>query len=371
MRTIYLIRHGKVDTDAGGRKCIGWTDVPLSPDAVGPAVRLGHWIRERTGRPLLAASGTLLRTRDTLRAILSGLGDGNVSELVEEEGFNEVQTGLWEGREFAEIRSSEPDLYEERGQSLGYFRFPEGESIYDAGERFEASLTRLMQAGNQDILVVSHSGTIRAFLCKLLGIGLDDFMKLGSANLSVCVLKEDQGILSVEKTAYKPTDLLDNHEIEWLYKRYKVPEPVIAHMRKTADFAEMLLNNLPAGNDLDGTLLKKAALVHDIARTCSGHAQRGADILRREGYYEIADLVEYHHSARPGPAEELTEEEILFYADKRVQEDRIVTLKERFDRSLSKCKTKMAREKHEALYQKSLVIEDKIKGKRCKRDGII
>ena len=49
--------------------------------------------------------------------------------------------------------------------------------------------------------------------------------------------------------------------------------------------------------------------------TCFGqerlHALKGADILRREGYYEIADLVEKHHDPEIQEDGPLTEAEVL------------------------------------------------------------
>ncbi len=106
--------------------------------------------------------------------------------------------------------------------------------------------------------------------------------------------------------------------------------------------------------------------MHDICRTQREHAKAGADILRKEGYWEIAKLVEGHHSSKGMVDTEqretsvLSEEDLLFYADKRVQEDRIVSLGDRFGASKRKCKTPEAKEKHQRLYEKAMNIERKI-----------
>lgn len=118
--------------------------------------------------------------------------------------------------------------------------------------------------------------------------------------------------------------------------------------------------------DYDWKLLKKAELTHDICRTQKEHAKAGADVLRKEGYEEIAELVEGHHSSEDfggmdsGKRSVLSEKELLFYADKRVQEEKVVSLKERFEGSVWKCRTPEAREKHHRLYEKAREIERKI-----------
>ena len=110
--------------------------------------------------------------------------------------------------------------------------------------------------------------------------------------------------------------------------------------------------------------LKKAALLHDIARTRPHHAKEGADLLGREGYKELAELVRYHNTVESsaGVVEKKSRKipsmtEVLFYADKRVKDTKIVSVDERFEASYEKCKSKEAKEKHHRLYLKTMEIE--------------
>ena len=94
------------------------------------------------------------------------------------------------------------------------------------------------------------------------------------------------------------------------------------------------------------------------------HAKEGADLLEREGYKEIAELVRYHNTAESS-AEDIKKNgqtipdmtDILFYADKRVKDTKIVSVDERFEVSYEKCKSKEAKEKHHRLYLKTMNIE--------------
>ena len=59
-------------------------------------------------------------------------------------------------------------------------------------------------------------------------------------------------------------------------------------------------------------------------------------------------------------SEELSGEEILYYADKTVREDKRVSLQERFEASRQKCRSPEALAHHENRLRKALRIEKKI-----------
>jgi putative nucleotidyltransferase with HDIG domain len=81
------------------------------------------------------------------------------------------------------------------------------------------------------------------------------------------------------------------------------------------------------------------ALLHDIAKTpClengGDHARVGGQICRQLGYPDIARIVEEHvllkdHDASRRSRGEFTAQEIIYYADKRVRHDEIVSLDDR------------------------------------------
>ena len=107
-----------------------------------------------------------------------------------------------------------------------------------------------------------------------------------------------------------------------------------AHSLVVAAVAEGLRLRLEeAGCPVDAGLVRAGALLHDIAKTpcldgsCS-HAEAGAELCRELGWPEVAGIVAAHvflpHiPAAPDPAT------LVFYADKRVNHDRVVSLEER------------------------------------------
>ena len=159
----------------------------------------------------------------------------------------------------------------------------------------------------------------------------------------------------------RPEELLDAAEISRLYQKYRTPQQVIRHMRKVAEVADRLMD----GMKMCGSRVRvmQACLLHDLCRAEKEHARVSAKAIRMEGYPAIAALVAVHHQAAYSEREAqgpLTEAELLFYADKRVQEDRLVSVEERFRESRKKCRSPEACAHHDAMLAKTLKIEKKI-----------
>lgn len=62
-----------------------------------------------------------------------------------------------------------------------------------------------------------------------------------------------------------------------------------------------------------------------------GHEAACADLLRERGYPELASIVAVHGCTLPSPDRITTEQKLLFYADKCLKNDEIVTPEERFE----------------------------------------
>lgn len=140
-----------------------------------------------------------------------------------------------------------------------------------------------------------------------------------------------------------------------------MPRHVMRHCEGVANFALKLGKKLiAAGEKIDLDLLYQASMVHDLVRVVdfrhfrpekfSGgftqrdlevwealrkkyagmhHADAGAKILEERGFIEIAQIVRAHRFTHIDAGFGSWEEKILYYADKRVKHDQIVTLEER------------------------------------------
>ncbi|MBI5589092.1 MAG: NTP transferase domain-containing protein [Deltaproteobacteria bacterium] len=132
-------------------------------------------------------------------------------------------------------------------------------------------------------------------------------------------------------------DIPSDDECRALMIRQIAPQNVIDHCRAVADLARRLATALnAAGCGLDIERIVSAARVHDLARGCPRHADKGARVLRESGFSGIADIVEVHMDYTVNKEAPITESEVVFLADKWIQEDRKVSMEERFQAKLKK-----------------------------------
>lgn len=92
-----------------------------------------------------------------------------------------------------------------------------------------------------------------------------------------------------------------------------------------------------SGIDITLELLDAASLLHDIGKrladeTDMGHVEAGVKILKDEGFPQIAEIIRKHSISAIVEEDETPvtwEEKLVFYADKRVRGDELVSLDER------------------------------------------
>jgi putative nucleotidyltransferase with HDIG domain len=125
-------------------------------------------------------------------------------------------------------------------------------------------------------------------------------------------------------------------ECEELMARYAMLPNIIEHSFQVMRVALAITDNLADGVSINREAVIAGALLHDITKTRSlqtkeRHAASGGALLRELGYPLIAEIVEQHVVLDPNPAGPIAEKEIIYYADKRVMHDKIVTLEERVE----------------------------------------
>lgn len=118
--------------------------------------------------------------------------------------------------------------------------------------------------------------------------------------------------------------------------QYEMPEHIRHHSIVVEKVASLITRGLiEAGIPLSIELVTAGALMHDIAKKIClsegcDHSLVGEEICLKNQLEEIADLVGEHvwlKHFEPGGV--ILEKEIIYYADKRVNHDRIVTIEER------------------------------------------
>lgn len=121
------------------------------------------------------------------------------------------------------------------------------------------------------------------------------------------------------------------------------------HSTKVAEIAREITAGLArAGHTLNKGLVEAGTLLHDIAKGKENHAAIGGKWLEQLGYSSVARVVAAHTDLPEDAVEKLDERAVVYFADKLVKEDRVISLEERFAASLEKF------EKDEAVKEKIL-----------------
>ncbi|PIQ76568.1 tRNA (adenosine(37)-N6)-threonylcarbamoyltransferase complex ATPase subunit type 1 TsaE [Candidatus Peregrinibacteria bacterium CG10_big_fil_rev_8_21_14_0_10_49_24] len=167
--------------------------------------------------------------------------------------------------------------------------------------------------------------------------------------------KEGRGVT----VSFRDIALPSESDIAMWQQEVALPKHIVAHCAAVAELAVTLGQHLiTQGRIIRLTALKRAGLVHDLLRfidftpgaahveehgdtptvwepyrkTYAGmkHEPACASFLREKGFDALATIVEAHGLLLPPASRRTIEQKLLYYADKRVKLDTVVTLDERF-----------------------------------------
>ena len=185
MTLLYLARHGETDDNAN-LVFQGQGGKGLNSRGRAQARRLAERMRKARVTTIIASD--LERADETARIVSheSGLLHSVDPDL------REVDVGLWTGKGHDEIT----ELYSEEwaAWSAGVdVRRGGGETYAELALRIERAVTRVVAMHARDpILVVSHGGSIKSYVAKILGVSTDGMRALaGVGNCGLTLLEID------------------------------------------------------------------------------------------------------------------------------------------------------------------------------------
>jgi broad specificity phosphatase PhoE len=155
MATVFLVRHGS--SDGMRERLIGRGDVGLNKQGRTEAARAADACR-RLGVGAVATSPQR-RARETAEIIADSLGCG--VDVIE--AFDEVDYGLWSGKQFTEL-AADPEWrrFNDERDDAG---IPGGEGLDAVSRRIRAGLDELSRRHRRsDAVVVTHAEIIRGAL---------------------------------------------------------------------------------------------------------------------------------------------------------------------------------------------------------------
>ena len=132
------------------------------------------------------------------------------------------------------------------------------------------------------------------------------------------------------------TNIPSKEECIDLLRQNNVPANIIAHTSAVCDFSMRVCDILEKRNiKVNRDLVAAAALLHDIKKLEPGeHEIEGAKYIESLGYPEVGILIKKHglkrcHLEEFHPVN--WEEKIIFYSDKRVKNNKVVSVDKRFE----------------------------------------
>jgi broad specificity phosphatase PhoE len=162
---LYLLRHAEKEWGGHFNPALRHQDEPITANGRRQAEA---WAGHFAGQGLAAVYiSQYRRTGQTAEPIAQRLG---LAPVVDER-LNELDNGRLEGMTEQAVRETYPDVWQALQARNTDFRFPEGETGAEAQARIEAFVAAAQrQHANEAVLVVSHDGLVRLWVCWALGL---------------------------------------------------------------------------------------------------------------------------------------------------------------------------------------------------------
>lgn len=189
MRKLYLIRHGQTLFNQMGKRQ-GWCDSPLTKLGVEQALMAKTYFENNNIKFDKAYCSTLERTSDTLELIT----DIKYERL---KNLKEWNFGIFEGQDekLQAQRREGAIFYEDYWVQFG------GEDEKDLAKRMDDAIKYMIANGGDNILAVSHAGSIWAYLLSKLKnrrYAISMNLKFGNCAIFVYEISEEGEIKLID-----------------------------------------------------------------------------------------------------------------------------------------------------------------------------
>lgn len=187
---IILVRHGQTEYNAIGRYQ-GHMQIPLNDQGM----RQARQVCQRLQRQSIDA----IYSSDLIRCIqtITPLAQATKISVQLDERLREIDVGLWEHLTIPEIAATYPGNY-------AAYRNAPGHTVHVGGESYAQMQARALSAleaivaqhqPDQTICIATHGGTIRAIVCALLHLDIDNYNRMWVENCALTTLSWRNGEL--------------------------------------------------------------------------------------------------------------------------------------------------------------------------------
>ena len=182
---LYFIRHGQTPWNVQ-QKIQGWTDIELDDVGLKQSIAACDFLQDHNIHAIY--SSPLLRTK--YLAVL--LGESHGLPVIYDWRLLELKAGDFEGKSWREVEATHGAVLQEILKSQYQIPLPNGESLEMLRARAMAVVQEAIQIDpDQNIIFVTHGGTIRTILCTLLDVNLTDREQFAVENGSITILENN------------------------------------------------------------------------------------------------------------------------------------------------------------------------------------
>ena len=177
-RRIALVRHGETMQHAE-KMFIGQYDVPLNEKGRVQIAQSAERLAADFACPRVIYASDLSRTMESAEIILCTFREKNnekYPKIVKAPGLREINLGKWDGQPVSRIKAEFPEEYRRRGEDMFIFKTGnKSENFYDLQYRAVKTLRKILENDDsKEIIIVAHSGVIRALQNNLEGKRVND-----------------------------------------------------------------------------------------------------------------------------------------------------------------------------------------------------
>lgn len=189
MTRLWFVRHGPTHAKA----MIGWTDLPADLSDTAKIARLRAHLPDA---PVVSS--------DLMRAVQTADVLAPSDRLAHDPDLREINFGDWDGKTFAQVEQTAPDLIRAYWETPGDIAPPKGESWNMVCARVDAAVDGYIAQGHRDLIVVAHFGVILTQVQRAMKISAYTAFSHRIENLSVTEIAVHDTALSVVKINHEP-----------------------------------------------------------------------------------------------------------------------------------------------------------------------
>lgn len=179
---IYLLRHGQ--TDENKKKVYyGAYDASLNCKGIQDAKRARERLKNIKFDKIYVSDK--IRTIQTAKIALKSLK----TQFIVDKRISEINFGDFERKSYDFIKNTYPKECKEWEINWKNFTPPKGENFIEFYSRVKKFMNDIKKCNCDNILIVTHSGVIRAIYCYILGENLDLYWKFASKNIDLTLIK--------------------------------------------------------------------------------------------------------------------------------------------------------------------------------------